>query len=107
MCSKHNIIHLLRIWFGLKKWKGEIALVFNEVRDIYPYILFHIITEAWPIYLVCAYTSFDNNKPLLGLISVLPVLNHSQWMSIWLATSVIGEENLNRWKEAAAKWLTV
>jgi len=46
MCSKHNIMHLFRIWFVLKKWKGEIALVFNEIHEIYPHILFHIITEA-------------------------------------------------------------
>lgn len=107
MCSKRNIMHLFRIWFGLKKWKGEIAFVFIEIRDIYPYIIFHIITETWKIHLVCAHTSFDNSKPLLGLISVLPVLNHSQWTSFWLATSVLGKQNWIGGKEEATKWVIV
>lgn len=57
--------------------------MFNEICDTYSYSLSHVITEAWNIDFVCAHTFFDYSKALLGVMSVLLVLNHSQWFSHW------------------------
>lgn len=39
-------MHLFKTFLEFKKCKGEITLLFNEMLGIYPYTLFHVITEV-------------------------------------------------------------